>query len=180
MKKALLLLPLLLSSTAFAGNHQIGFGIGGGGTDGPNDWSDSGFAGKIDYAYQFHPNFAAEVGYAAVDGMTSNIVTTVLGTTKQEVKYSTGFAGLKAGVSPVSFLNLYVVGGANYSDVEKTYTPSGGTERTDSHTGLHPYYGAGAELIFFSTVGLNLEYRKFVLADDFESDVVFAGMNIKF
>lgn len=172
-------MPLLLSSTAFAGNHQIGFGIGGGSTDGPNDWSDSGFAGKIDYAYQFHPNFAAEIGYAGVAGMTSNIVTTVLGTTKQEVQYSTGFVGLKAGVSPVSFLNLYVVGGANYSDVEKTYTPSGGTERTDSYR-VTSILWSGYRTGFFSTVGLNLEYRKFVLADDFESDVVFAGMNIKF
>lgn len=179
MKKMLLLLPLLLSSAAFAGNHQIGFGIGGGSTDGPNDWSDSGFAGKIDYAYQFHPNFAAEIGYAAVDGMTSNIVTSVFGTTKQEVTYSTGFAGLKAAY--LLFLSsTYMLSVVRIIRMLRKLIRLRGTERTDTHTGLHPYYGAGTELIFFSTLGLNLEYRKFLLADDFESDVIFAGMNIKF
>ncbi|CAM3698840.1 outer membrane beta-barrel protein [Vibrio aquimaris] len=180
MRKTLFLLPLWLSSTVCASNHQIGIAMGYGDTEGPDNWSDSGFAAKIDYAYQFHPNFAAEIGYAGVEGMTSNFVSAVFGTTEQEVNYSTGFAGLKAVISPTSFLDFYAVGGANYSEVKKTYTPAGGAKRTDSHTGTHPYYGVGADLIFFSHVGLNLEYRKFILANDFESDVVFTGINVRF
>ncbi|WP_114785518.1 outer membrane protein [Vibrio tetraodonis] len=180
MKKILHLLPLLLSSTVCASNHQIGLAVGYGDTEGADNWADSGFAVKIDYAYQFHPNFAAEFGYAGVEGMTSNVITSLFGSTTQEVSYSTGFAGIKSGISPVSFLNFYAVGGVNYSEVKKTYTPTGGIQRTDSHTGVNPYYGIGGDLILFSRVGLNLEYRKFVLADNFDSDAVFTGINFRF
>ncbi|MBF4280170.1 porin family protein, partial [Vibrio anguillarum] len=76
MKIPFLTLLLLISSSAYAVNHQIGVGIGYGGTEGPNNWDDSGFAGKIDYSYQFHPNFSTEIGYAGVDGMTNNIIST--------------------------------------------------------------------------------------------------------
>ncbi|MBF4437635.1 porin family protein, partial [Vibrio anguillarum] len=42
MKIPFLTLLLLISSSAYAVNHQIGVGIGYGGTEGPNDWDDSG------------------------------------------------------------------------------------------------------------------------------------------
>jgi len=180
MKIRFLPLLFLISSSAYAGSHQIGVGIGYGGTEGPNDWDDSGFAGKIDYSYQFHPNFSTEIGYAGVDGMTSDIISTTFDQTKQQVKYSTGYLGLKASLYPVPFFNIYALGGANYSNVEKTFTPTGQAERTESHKGLNPYYGLGVEVVAFSTVGFNVEYRKFVLANDFESDVFFAGLNLKF
>ncbi|ARV28325.1 porin family protein [Vibrio anguillarum] len=180
MKIPFLTLLLLISSSAYAVNHQIGVGIGYGGTEGPNDWDDSGFAGKIDYSYQFHPNFSTEIGYAGVDGMTNNIISTTFGQTKQQVNYSTGYLGLKASLSPIPFFNLYALGGANYSNVEKTFTPTGQAERTESHKGFNPYYGLGAEVVAFNTVGFNVEYRKFFLANDFESDAVFVGLNVKF
>lgn len=173
-------LTFIISSSIYAANHQIGVGIGYGGTEGANDFTDSGFASKIDYSYQFHPNFSTEIGYAGIDGMTSNIISTAFDQSKQQVKYSTGYLGLKASLYPVSFFNIYALGGANYSNVEKTFTPTGQAERTVSHKGLNPYYGLGAEVVAFSTIGFNVEYRKFILANDFESDVFFAGLNLKF
>ncbi|MCL9780710.1 porin family protein [Vibrio sp. S4M6] len=182
MKKAFILLIMMASSASYAATHQIGVGLGVANTDGPNNWSSTAdFISKIDYAYQFHPNLAVEVGYANLEAGSSSVsaLLNLLGN-KQVVDYSTGYTGLKASVSPLSFLNLYAVGGANYSSVKQTYTPRGGTEITDTHRGLHPYYGVGTEVVIFNTVGLGVEYRKFFLANDFESDAVFAGMNIKF
>lgn len=180
MKVRLLLLIFLISSSAYAANHQIGIGIGYGDTEGESDWDDSGFAGKIDYSYHFHPNFSTEIGYAGVDGMTNDIISTAFGQTKQKIKYSTGYLGLKASLYPVPFFNIYALGGANYSNVEKTFSSTGQQEITESHKGLNPYYGLGTEIVAFSTVGFNVEYRKFFLASNFESDVVFAGLNLKF
>ncbi|MFY2508255.1 porin family protein [Vibrio pectenicida] len=181
MKKILILSTIMWSSASYAATHQIGIGIGGADVSGPNNWSDSGFVGKIDYAYQFHSNFAVEVGYAAAEGMTDTVFSALLASNRQAVDYSTGYTGLKVNISPLSFLNFYAVGGANYSSVKQSYTPIGSaSEKTDTHTGLHPYYGVGTEVVILNTLGLGVEYRKFILANDFESDAVFAEINIKF
>ncbi|BDU36739.1 outer membrane beta-barrel protein [Vibrio nigripulchritudo] len=180
MKKLLLLLTLVLSPVTLASQNHLGLKIGASSIENSKD-EDAGLSFLVDYAYQFHPNFSAEIGYTTASGISSSIITGVLGDTTESLSYSATFVGLKAHLIPVDFFNLYAVGGASYSNVEKILTPkSGGVETVDSYKGVNPYFGGGAELIFVDTLSLSLEYRRFILENSYESNALFAGVNFKF
>ncbi|CCN86059.1 outer membrane protein [Vibrio nigripulchritudo] len=179
MKKISVLLPLLLSSAAFAGPHHFGLKGGGARID-QNEPVDGGFTVQMDYAYQFHPNFSAELGYVGTVGAISEIMTSLLPGDKESLGYDAIFTGVKANYAPAEFVNMYAVGGANYSRFESSVTPVSGSKKVSTYEGVNPYYGAGAEFIIRETVSLSLEYRNYILEKEIQSSVILAGLNIKF
>ena len=171
---------LLSSSYVFAASHQIGYGLGGATIESNKD-DDIGFGQTFNYAYQFHPNFSAEIGRMASKGVLTTALSTAFSDEEQSIKYNSTYLGLKANYYPVSFFNIYGLGGANYSKLDRTikYKSTGFTKKT-SDDSIHAYFGTGVEFILFQHVGIGLEYRRLLLAKDFQSDFLSAQINYKF
>jgi opacity protein-like surface antigen len=173
-KKVILL--ALFSCSTLAAEHQINLGLGYASLKGTSD-DDIGFAANINYAYQFHPNLSLELGRMESEGL----LTSLFSGTEESIDYNTTYLGVKAHYYPVSFLNIYALGGANYSEVEKSSkVKSTGITTKSSDDGINAYFGAGAELLFANHFGLGLEYRTFLLSEDYKSNAVLANVSFKF
>ncbi|AUI87984.1 hypothetical protein BS333_16505 [Vibrio azureus] len=179
-KSAAIACLLLSSSHALAASHQIGYGLGGATIESNKD-DDIGFGQTFNYAYQFHPNFSAEIGRMASKGVLTTALSTTLSDEEQSIEYNSTYLGLKANYYPVNFFNIYGIGGANYSELDRTIkNKNTGFSKKTSDDSIHAYFGAGAEFVLFQHVGIGLEYRRFMLAKDFQSDSVSAQVNYKF
>ncbi|CAM3281233.1 outer membrane beta-barrel protein [Moritella viscosa] len=175
-KKVILLALFSFSFSIFASEHQINLGLGGATLEGKDD-DDIGFAANINYAYQFHPYLSLELGRMESEG----VFTSIFSNMEESIEYSATYLGVKAHYYPVSFFNVYALGGANYSEVEKSKkVKSTGATITSSNDGINAYFGAGAEFVFFNNVGLGLEYRTFFLSKDYKSNAVLANLSFKF
>ncbi|WP_104402765.1 outer membrane beta-barrel protein [Vibrio penaeicida] len=180
MKNITFLLAALLSTSTFGANHHLGIKLGGAAINN-DDTGDVGVAVQFEYAYQFHPNFSAEIGYATASGVTNAIVTGVLTDNTETFEYDATFAGLKANIAPMDFVNFYAMGGVSHSDLQRTLKPkSGGAETVEHHKGVNPYFGGGAELILLDTFSLSLDYRRFMFESSYYSDTILAGLNFRF
>ncbi|WP_339387742.1 outer membrane beta-barrel protein [Vibrio caribbeanicus] len=174
-----LLVSLLASFPSLAERHQIGLGLGGADLDGRD--SDAGFAAQLNYSYQFQPNLAAEIGWIGASGIVSSGVSIFLGDTEESIDFSNTYTGLRANYYLLSFVNAYAMGGATYSEVEKSIkVKKTGATTTDKSDGLGGYIGAGLELVAFDSVGFGLEYRRFFMHDNYKSNSVLLTANIKF
>ncbi|WP_325894480.1 outer membrane beta-barrel protein [Grimontia sp. NTOU-MAR1] len=174
-----LLVSLLASFPSLAQQHQIGLGLGGADLDGRD--SDVGFAAQFNYSYQFQPNFAAEIGHIGASGIASSTVSLLLGETTETIDFSNTYLGMRANHYLLSFVNAYAMGGATYSEVEKSIeVKKTGAKTTDTSDGLGGYIGAGLELVAFDSIGFGLEYRRFFMHDNYKSNGVLLMANIKF
>ncbi|MBD1559846.1 porin family protein [Vibrio sp. S9_S30] len=180
MKNITFLLAALLSTSTFGANHYVGIKLGGAAINN-DDTDDAGIAVQFEYAYQFHTNFSAEIGYATASGVTNAIVTGALTDSTETFEYDATFAGLKANIAPTDFINFYAMGGVSHSDLQRTLKPkSGGAETVEHQKGVNPYFGGGAEIILLDTFSLSLDYRRFMFENSYYSDTILAGLNFRF
>ena len=177
MKKTLCVLLLFSSSSCFAVNHEIGLRIGGG-TITNDDRADGGFAFQLGYNYLLNPHFALDTAYYGNTGGLGYIGS--LGLVDEVSSVGGGLLGVKAQYPVFKYLNVFAKGGLNYSSVEVTTELR--KDKTDSTTysGVHPYYGAGTELMLGNHVGISIEYQRIELSHNFSSDNWLTGINLKF
>jgi OOP family OmpA-OmpF porin len=191
MKPTALLLALalsILSASASAQNvyttrgSYLGLQVGGShvkewceGVPSSFQCDDVGAAWRIFGGYQFHSNFALEVGYAD------------LGTVTLDAGTASGRADMTAvdlsvvGILPLNpALALFGKFGFYRGRISAVVSSSSGTPFSETDSGTEMTFGFGGEYRFTPTVGLRAEWQKYNDFSGSDIDVLTVGLVFRF
>ena len=135
---------------------------------------------KVDLGYQFNKYLGVEGGYVNLNDMTltSTITAPVAGTARTNAA-SDGWTLAAVGSYPLSdkFSVMAKLGGAYVlSDIAAR---TGTSQETMSADDYQPYYGVGASYALLDNLSVRAEWERFE-TDEFDIDLLTAGLNLKF
>ena len=136
-------------------------------------------AWRIFGGYQFHPNFAVEIGYSDLGRAQATVSSGGLsGTAKVE---ATAFDAVVVGSWPINqAFSLYGKFGLYHGEAKLTASGTGVGSSSDKDTGSDLTYGLGARYDFNRNIGVRAEWQRYNDFSGSDIDVLSVGVLYRF